>query len=399
MSRVLTLFFGRLPIGWLQLSHSKGRLFAAVCGVAFANLLVFMQLGILGALNESTVAPYALLNADIILSSREGNTLTDSENIARVRMFQALGVAGVASATPLFIGNLPFSLDDGSSVSLLTFGLDTAQGGLVSSEIAAALEDLNIENTALLDEATRGMPPSVIDRLQQGGTFAFEANGTTLTAIGTMKVGGGFLADGMLVMSGQTFLRFFASRSSSAPDHILIGVADGVSIATVAARLRAALPANSVRVQTVDEARAADLAFMSTERPTGIIFGFGVFMGVLVGLVIVYQVLSTDVADHLGEYATFKAMGYGQPFFLSIIFEEAVVLAIFGFTPGFFISLVLYAGLVAVTGLPVSMDACEVRWCFSALSPPARYRAQSRPGGSPARIRRTCFDRGVSDKR
>ncbi|WP_427875470.1 hypothetical protein [Pelagimonas varians] len=124
MSKLLTLLFGRLPIGWLQLSHNKGRLLAAVAGVAFANLLVFMQLGIMGALNGSTLAPYDLLNADIILSAQEGNTLTDSEHIARIRMFQALGTPGVASATSLYIGNLPFTLDDGTSVSLLTFGVD-----------------------------------------------------------------------------------------------------------------------------------------------------------------------------------------------------------------------------------------------------------------------------------
>ncbi len=99
MSRLLALLFGRLPIGWLQLSHNKGRLFAAVSGVAFANLLVFMQLGIMGALNGSTVAPYSIINTDIILSSQEGNTLTDSEHIARVWMFQALSVAGVADAS------------------------------------------------------------------------------------------------------------------------------------------------------------------------------------------------------------------------------------------------------------------------------------------------------------
>jgi putative ABC transport system permease protein len=109
----------------------------------------------------------------------------------------------------------------------------------------------------------------------------------------------------------------------------------------------------------------ADLAFMSSERPTGIIFGFGVFMGILVGLVIVYQVLSTDVADHLREYATFKAMGYGQPFFLGIIFEEAIVLAIFGFIPGFVVSLGLYAGLVAVTGLPITMDPTRAVLVFA----------------------------------
>jgi len=364
MNWLLTRLFGRLPIGWLQLSHNKGRLFAAVSGVAFANLLVFMQLGIMGALNGSTVAPYAIIDTDIILSSQEGNTLTDSEHIARVWMLQALGVAGVADASPLYIGNLPFTLDDGTSVSLLAFGVNTTQPGFVSSAIAPLLSKLTLENTALLDEGTRGMPASVIAGLKGGETFAFEASGETLTAVGTMNVGGGFLADGMMMVSDQTFLRFFGSRSSAAPDHIMIQVADGVTAGTVAARLSDVLPALTVRVQTNEAAKAADLSFMSSERPTGIIFGFGVFMGILVGLVIVYQVLSTDVADHLREYATFKAMGYGQPFFLGIIFEEAIVLAVFGFIPGLIASMGLYAGLVAVTGLPVTMEASRAILVF-----------------------------------
>lgn len=357
MSRLLSFLFGRLPIGWLQLSHNKGRLLAAVSGVAFANLLVFMQLGIMGALNNSTIAPYAMLKADIILSSQDGNTLTDGGHIPRVRMFQALGVPGVASATPLYIGNLPFTLQDGTSVSLLSFGVDIAKPEFVKPTLAASLIRLATENTALLDEDTRGMPVSVVEDLRADRSFAFETGGKTLTAIGSMTVGGGFLADGMMVMSDQTFLRFFPKRSSGAPNHILVNTHEGVSIEAVVARLEAALPAGNIRIQTMAGSAKTDLAYMSTERPTGIIFGFGVFMGILVGLVIVYQVLSTDVADHLSEYATFKAMGYDHPFFLGIVFEEAIVLAVFGFVPGLLVSIGLYAALNSVTGLPVEMDA------------------------------------------
>lgn len=357
MSRLLSLLFGRLPIGWLQLTHSRGRFFAAVAGVAFANLLVFMQLGIMGALNSSTVAPYTVLNADIILSSQDGDTLTDSGNIPRARMFQALGVAGVVEATPLFIGNLPFTLENGSSVSLLTFGVDVARPFFVPPSIAESLDRLSLENTVLLDEGTRGMPASVFEELNTGGQYSFETGGNTLAAVGTMDVGGGFLADGMMIASDQTFLRVFPSRTSSAPNHILLRTGDGVSTEAVIARLSDALPAGNLRIQSMADSANNDLAYMSTERPTGIIFGFGVFMGILVGLVIVYQVLSTDVADHLREYATFKAMGYGQPFFLGIVFEEAIILAVLGFLPGFFISTGLYAGLVSVTGLPVTMEA------------------------------------------
>ncbi|MEO0363146.1 MAG: FtsX-like permease family protein, partial [Pseudomonadota bacterium] len=102
----------------------------------------------------------------------------------------------------------------------------------------------------------------------------------------------------------------------------------------------------------------------TTERPTGVIFGFGVVIGVLVGVVIVYQVLATDVADHLAEYATFKAIGYPHRFFLGVVFEEAVILAVLGFAPGFLISIGLYALLGGVTGLPVEMNAARALAVF-----------------------------------
>lgn len=68
--------------------------------------------------------------------------------------------------------------------------------------------------------------------------------------------------------------------------------------------MKAVLPAYDSLVRPVAEAFEKDRAFQTTQRPVGLVFGFGVVIGLLVGIVIVYQVLSTDVADHLKEYAT-----------------------------------------------------------------------------------------------
>jgi putative ABC transport system permease protein len=114
----------------------------------------------------------------------------------------------------------------------------------------------------------------------------------------------------------------------------------------------------------VKDAAAADLKYQTTERPTGVIFGFGVLIGVLVGIVIVYQVLATDVSDHLKEYATFKAMGYDHSFFLGIVFEEALILAVFGFIPGVILASLLYLGLSNATGLPVEMGLARAVMVF-----------------------------------
>src|SRR5690606_27969937 len=109
---------------------------------------------------------------------------------------------------------------------------------------------------------------------------------------------------------------------------------------------------------------ADDVTYQTTQRPVGIILGFGVFMGILVGVIIVYQVLSTDVADHMKEYATFKAMGYPHRFFLGIVFEEALVLGVLGFLPGVVLTMIIYNGMAGATGLPVEMDAVRALAVF-----------------------------------
>jgi len=120
-------------------------------------------------------------------------------------------------------------------------------------------------------------------------------------------------------------------------------------------RLRALISDNTLRIRSFADAGQEDLRYQQTRRPTGIIFGFGVLIGVLVGLVIVFQVLSADVADHLREYATFKAMGYGPRFFLGIVVEEALVLGLLGFLPGLAVGTAILTLMGKATTLPLAM--------------------------------------------
>ncbi len=43
----MTALFRNLPVAWLQLSHGRTKLIAAVVGIVFADLLMWMQLGFL----------------------------------------------------------------------------------------------------------------------------------------------------------------------------------------------------------------------------------------------------------------------------------------------------------------------------------------------------------------
>jgi putative ABC transport system permease protein len=356
VERVLETLLGRLPIGWLQLLHNRTRLLAAVGGVTFANVLIFMQLGFLGALVGSIKLPYDQMNADLMISASDMNTLADGSPVPRQRMFEALGVLGVASASPLYYAKIDWKQKDGSVRTLDVFGVDPSKETFRNSRINERRLELALPDVALIDRKTRNVPRSIFDAVDKGLPLSFETRGRTLNVIGTFTIGGGFSADGYLIVSDQTFLRLFPQRVSGAPNHIFITLAPDADRAQTIARLRAVIPGFDSLVRTVPEAVAKDQSFQTTQRPVGLIFGFGIVIGVIVGVIIVYQVLATDVAEHMKEYATFKAIGYRHRFFLGIIFEEAMILAVFGFVPGVSISLLFYSLLNRVTGLPIAMS-------------------------------------------
>lgn len=357
MTALLTRLLGRLPIGWLQLQHNRMRLLTALAGVAFANILIFMQLGFLGALSVSTKLPYQLFDTDVLIYSPETNTLGDAGTLPRQRMYQARAVPGTASATPVYVGTLEWERQDGVTSNLRVFGIDPDALPLKGHEIARMRDRLRLENVALLDRNTRSLPRSLIAQIEGGKAYAFETAGRTITIESLFTVGAGFDADGYIVVSDQTFLRLFPSRLAGAPNYIFVKAEPGIGPSSLVDGLRAALPQVDARVSTLQDAANADQSYQLTQRPIGVVFGFGVIIGILVGIIIVYQVLSTDVADHLPEYATFKAIGYRPSFFLGIVFEEAIILALLGFVPGILISLGLYAGASSATGLPIAMDA------------------------------------------
>ena len=214
---------------------------------------------------------------------------------------------------------------------------------------------LRLEDIGLIDQRTRSVPKEVFTSIKSGKPNRFEINGRTITLEGVFSVGAGFDTDGHLIVSEQTFLRLFSHRIAGAPNYIFVKTDPSVHPNVMVKQLRTTLPAIDSVVDTLAEAASRDSDYQLTQKPVGIIFGFGVILGIFVGIIIVYQVLSTDVADHLSEYATFKAMGYKQSFFLGIIFEEAIILAVLGFIPGIALSLGLYKAAAAGTGLPIAM--------------------------------------------
>jgi putative ABC transport system permease protein len=345
----------RTPLGWLQLSRYKGRLVVALAGVAFADVLMFMQLGFQESLYESNTKIRGTLDTDIVLVSPKAKNTQNLSTFSRRRLYQAKDIPGVASARALYSGNMtwknPATRQD---ATLQIMGFDPDHPAFKVPEMSQQLDKIKLPDVVLFDRTARGKYQNTIAQINQGQKVSTEAEGRTLTVRGLFSLGASFGTDGLLVTSDQNFLRLFPRRDASSVSLGLIDLQLGYDPQQVVQQLRQHLP-NDVKAMTIAEFIDDEQKFWRTESPIGFIFTIGASMAFVIGVAIVYQVLSTDVNAHLKEYATFKAIGYRHRYLLGVVLEETMILAFLGFIPGSILPMGLYYVSAKATALPIHM--------------------------------------------
>ncbi len=348
----------RTPLGWLQLSHHKSRLLVALAGIAFADVLIFMQLGFQNALYDSNTRLNRTFLADIILISPQSRNMQNLATFSRRRLLQAADVPGVKSAEALYIGLVTWkNPQTRQKTTVQAIGFNPEQVALNLPEVNNQLDKIKLPETFLFDRAARGEYAQVFQQIDAGKLVTTEVDKRTISIGGVFKLGASFGADGTLVSSDENFLRLFPRRQAGSISLGLINIQPGYDTQQVATALKAYLKSEDVKVLTRAEYIKFEEDYWKKESPIGFIFSLGVSMGFMVGVIIVYQVLSTDVNAHMKEYATFKAMGYPNSYLLGVIFEEAIILAALGFIPGFIVPLGLYQLAANATNLPIYMTA------------------------------------------
>jgi putative ABC transport system permease protein len=170
-------------------------------------------------------------------------------------------------------------------------------------------------------------------------------------------MGASFGADGNILTSDTNFIRL-TNRDKGLIDVGVIRLTPGSDAKVTAKKLMEILP-KDVKVFTKEEFINFELKYWQEGTSIGFIFTLGTVMGFIVGIVIVYQILYTDVADHLSEYATLKAMGYTDWYLLAVVFQEAIILSIVGFLPGTLAAVGLYTMTRNATSLPLLMTVAR----------------------------------------
>ena len=136
--------------------HNVPRTAVAMAGVAFPAVLILVQLGILAAVLRTATLTYETLDFDIVLTSPDYRFITRPGNIPRVSLYQAKGVAGVAGASPLYVGVAFWkNPSNGERRELMVLGIDPRADPFSNAEIRAFSAGLRMPDKVLVDRMTR----------------------------------------------------------------------------------------------------------------------------------------------------------------------------------------------------------------------------------------------------
>lgn len=349
------MFNRKIPLSWLQLTREKPRLGVALAGIAFADILMFMQLGFQAALYDSTTRFHQSIRADLVLISPQGRNLMNMATFPRRRLYQSMSLTGIKSADALYINVADWkNPQTRHKTGILVVGFDPDTSVFNLPGVNENLNTIKLPDAVLFDRSSRGDYKTAIAQVDQGKSVSTEVGDRQINISGLFSIGASFGADGSLITSDLNFLRIFPRRKPEQISVGLITLQPGTDPRLTADALQAKLP-NDVKVLTKPEFIEFEKNYWQTNTAIGFIFTLGTMMGFIVGVIIVYQILYTDVADHMAEYATLKAMGYKNFYLLSVVFQEALILSLLGYLPGISLSVGLYALTRNATNLPLFM--------------------------------------------
>ena len=346
----------KIPLAWLLLTRQPLRLLVAIAGICFAGILMFMQLGFRDGLFDASVTVHKLFDADLVLVSPRSMSSISMSGFPRRRLVQAMAHKDVIGTTPVnwnfLLWRNPQTL---STRAILALGFEPGSPLLIDPNFAEKAQSLKNSGRVLFDDLSRQEFGPVPEWFSEGRIVETEVAGKRVRVAGLVSLGPSFGADGNLITSRETFLKLLPSTPPGSIEIGLVRLSAEADHAKVLRSLAASLP-NDVKVLTRQEFIDFEKNYWRTSTSIGFIFTLGAAMGFVVGCVIVYQILYSDVSDHLAEYATLMAMGYRLRTLFGVVAREGIFLAVLGYVPAYLSGQALYALVRSSTKLPVAMD-------------------------------------------
>ena len=346
----------RIPLSWMLLTRQPVRLLVALAGISFAGILMFMQLGFRDGLFDASVTVHRLFDADLVLISPRSASSVRMAGFPRRRLIQTLADPSVEGVTPVHWGLMLWrNPETRRNRAILALGFNPDDPFFLDPGLADQTGVLKQKGRILFDRLSRPEFGPIADWYNEGKVVETEISGNRVRVEGLVSLGTSFGADGNLLTSTETFLDLMPQKSPGGIEVGLIRLKPGTNPDLAVERLQQRLPGD-VTVLTKQGFIDFEQNYWKSSTSIGFIFTLGAAMGFVLGCVIVYQVLYTDVSDHLPEYATLMAMGYRISHLLGVVMREGFYLAALGYVPAYLAGQGLYWFVRDATKLPVGMD-------------------------------------------
>lgn len=324
-----------------SLVHDKLRFLITVAGVAFAVTLVFVQVGLFEGLLSNSSVTIEHFNADLWVTSHNTPNVDFAHTFPDGYVERVRSVAGVQQADNLIIWFMQLSLPNGAQEGTEVYALeDFPRWGVPWNVESGDLGDLKRGMYMFLDDsAKKRYGPFAVGEYREVMDHRLKIIGRTHDALS-------------FTTTPITFMDYGLARSLNAQTlggrttYILVKLAPGADAAAVKAEIQRRLPYNDVYTKAEWAARSKRYWVQSTGL--GLNMYLTVFLGVLVGIVVVAQTLYTSTMEHIKEFGTVKAIGGGNGDIYRILIKQASIAAVAGFAVGAAMTRLIQPGIAKI---------------------------------------------------
>jgi putative ABC transport system permease protein len=331
-----------VQVAWQQLSYHKMKLAAAASGVVVAVMLMLVQLGIRQGAMDNSVSFTRRVTADLVVVSPRTETIFRSTAFPRRLLYRLPSDRDVMTVSAVYMGQAQWRNKwDHLENPISVYGIEPNETMLHLPGYTDRTDAMNLADQVVFDALSRTNYGPVVKTLATEGPFETEINQRRMRVVAAIPIGISIVSDGNMYCSPANFWRLFPQRKPGAVDLGLVRLAPHANAQAVQTRLQQYLGAEA-RVLTQPELVAAEIEFLRENAPIDFIFGMGTVVGFFIGVVVVYQILYTEVTNHLPQLATMKAMGFTDGYLAQLVLCQAFILSTLGYIPGFVLAMGLY---------------------------------------------------------
>jgi len=327
----------------------RARFLVATAGATVAIFALLLHLAFLRAVEHKATQVYGLFDAQVVLVSDRFQFLYRMADFPVARLRQALSHPGVAKAAVVRVDNSTWTTSETrTEASLLLIGVDFDADFLADQVVRAALPELQIARRVLLD---RRSDPS-LGEVRVGLTGSIGSQ--IATVAGVYELGLPMYAAATAIVANSDF-DLFTRNDPRRAQLGLLRLAPGADAAAVAADLKRLLP-DDVRVMTRSELMRRESDFFLEVKPLGIMMRTGLLIGLMVGAVALFQVMSSQIEVRMRDFAVLRAIGFEARFTYAICACQLLLMGAVSFSVAWLLAVPVFRGIAHVSQLSMPLD-------------------------------------------